>query len=112
MDQVISVDRAWFKRNPNRNYRIRAPGEGEVETIMRSSHGDLGYELAAISGGLALPPSTGHSWRILVVSVSKDETLRMLVVRPDGAPDEPPELNFGFAAAIVFNRICIDRLRG
>ncbi|WP_091686350.1 hypothetical protein [Methylocapsa palsarum] len=112
MNQAINLDRAWFKQNPNRNYRIRPPGEGEVEKIMRSSHGDLGYELAANSGGLALLPTAGQSWRILVVSVSKCEMLRMLVGRPDGAPDEPPEPNFGFVTTIVLSRICIDRLRG
>jgi hypothetical protein len=34
---TISTDRAWFKKNPSRNTRLRLPGKGEVEAIMRHS---------------------------------------------------------------------------
>jgi hypothetical protein len=106
-----SIDRAWFKKNPNANCRVRRPAPGEVEEIMRRSHGALPYEIAALGGAVECPDPEKR-WAILVVSVDPKTMMKMVTIQPMDAPDEPTEAGWSFYSIALMNRAFIVKLGG
>jgi hypothetical protein len=107
---AISTDRAWFKKNPNANCRLRLPSPGEVETIMRRSHGaELAHEIVA-RGGDANCFNEDSRWMVLVVSIDRDTIIKMLTVQPISRPIGPPENDWTFNSVALMNRAFIEKL--
>lgn len=108
---TINVDRAWFKKNPRRNFRIRAGAPGEVEELFRRGWEAAGYELAK---GASFDLGDDREYRVMIINAGPDTLLRMPVVRRKDAPDEVGADGEGSAAMTVVlgQRLVIDRIGG
>lgn len=106
---MTSTDRAWFKKNPNSNMRLRRPVDGEVEELARRMHASAGYELALV-GGKFPPPSADVEWFIMVINAGPDTLLRLLSLRTVGS-DERPASEVSLYVVAIGDRVAIDNRR-
>ncbi len=108
---MSSIDRQWFKKHREANFRIRREAPGELVDIFRHSVKGSGYDLAL--SGL---PDLGDDleWRVCVVNVAPDTLMRFPTSRPKGSPDElGPDGLGGTGIAVVFgNRFILDKIAG
>ncbi len=107
---TTNADRAWLKRHPETNFRIRCPTEGELVKIFRASL-RLGVE---IGPDIVPPLDAGHEWRVMVIKLDHQTLARIPMIRDAGAPDEFLESGSGGAAATIAlcGRIVMDRIGG
>jgi len=55
------TDSAWFRKHPDRNFRVRRAAAGEIEEIYRRSIPGAGHAIAA--NGLPNGHSRASRWR-------------------------------------------------
>lgn len=112
-DAPVNLDRAWFKKNTNRNFRIRRPVKGEVEDLIRRQVPSAGYDLL-FSNGVYPAPTPDLEWQIIVINIDRETLVRVIALRSKDAPDDLGNIGeTGTALAIVLgSRLVIDRKAG
>jgi hypothetical protein len=108
---VCCMDRAWFRKNGDANMRLRLPGPGEVERILKRILPASAYEIA-MNGGVARTPDESTKWIVAVVKVDNETLLKMLVLRPKGWTKDPSEVGFTAFSAYFGQRAFIERVNG
>lgn len=106
---IVSVDRAWFKKNPDSNLRVRRAGDGEVERIMKKTLPSAGYEMVC-PGGVALVPTEDAKWCIAVIRIDAEHILKMLVLRPEDWAEDTVQIGFESLVAFCGSRVFIERV--
>jgi hypothetical protein len=103
---TANTDRAWLRRHPKTNFRVRDPVDGELDRLFRASFGiDSDFPSDVVP-----PLDAAHVWRVLVAQIDDKTLLRMPVMRP--AQDSQEDVG-GFAGVISFKgRITLDRIEG
>jgi len=109
---TANTDRQWFKKNPGRKTRVRLPGPGEIETIMKRSLPALAYEIAVQGGKLRPPPSPDVKWAVLVLNIGPDALLRMVALRPIDWTESTPDADFSSIIMMCGGNLVIDRIGG
>jgi len=101
---MSNIDRQWFKKHREANFRIRRGSPEEIEKITCRAMG------AVPDGFASCDFDDANEWRVLVINVGPDTLLRMLVVRPK---DEPEDDSGTTGFAFVFGRkLVMDRIAG
>lgn len=102
---TANTDRAWLRRHPKTNFRVRDPVDGELDRLFRASFGiDSDFPSDVVP-----PLDSGRVWRVLIVKLDEQTLARIPVMRP--ALEEEDE--GGFVGVISFRgKIFVDRIGG
>jgi hypothetical protein len=103
---MMDIDRAWFRKYRDANFRLRRGSPTEIERIACRALGKVpdGFSSTAVD--------EDHEWRILVVNVAPDILLRMLVVRPKEEPEDFVESGATGFAFVFGRKIVMDKIAG
>jgi hypothetical protein len=107
----LQTDRAWFKKNPSTNVRLRKPVPGEVEEITKRAISEGAYEIAQ-RGGTFEPPAPHVRWMIMVINAAPGILLRMLALSDVNALEGNERDDFVLYAVLKGQRVILDKSAG
>jgi hypothetical protein len=101
-----NIDRAFFRKYKDANFRIRRGSPAEIEKIAARA-------LGLVPDGFASAEfDEANEWRVLVINVGADTLVRMLVVRPKIEPEDFVDSGATGFAFVFGRKIVMDRIAG
>jgi hypothetical protein len=103
---MSNIDRQWFRKHRETNFRIRRGSPEEIEKIACRAMG-------AVPDGFATADfDDANEWRILVINIGGDTLVRMPILRPKDEAEGTPDAGSTGIAIVFGQRIVMDKIAG